>query len=220
MAAGDVRAGFAAADRALGMGGACLWEAEVRRLRAEFLAALGTSSEDIDEELGCALEVARRQGAKMFELRTMVSLLRHRIERGDSRGAHEARDRLAAIVATLSEGRDTGITNAFRDTELLAESIDEGLSGRCPLEEALAQYERRRNEASLPLFELTCEFAALQPPLPEQQQLFAALRHDQEQTDRFFGTVVGTVPISEFFSPENVGRIMASSASATPAAAP
>jgi DNA-binding SARP family transcriptional activator len=39
--AGDARTGLAAADRALGMGGtARVWEAEARRLRTEFLAAL------------------------------------------------------------------------------------------------------------------------------------------------------------------------------------
>jgi flavin-dependent dehydrogenase len=108
-----------------------------------------------------------------------------------------------------------GITDAFRDAELLAEAIDEGLSGRRPLEETLAQYERRRNEASMPLFELTCEFAALQPPSPEQEQLFAALRHDQEQTNRFLGTLAGTVPIPEFFAPENLGRIMGAAAETT-----
>src|SRR5262249_34992317 len=99
-----------------------------------------------------------------------------------------------------------GITDAFRAAELLVEASDEGLSGRRPLEEAFADYERRRNEASMPLYELTCEFATFQPPSPEQQQLFAALRHDQEQTNRFFGTIVGTVPIPEFFAPENLGR--------------
>ena len=40
------------------------------------------------------------------------------------------------------------------------------------------------------------------------QQLFAALRDNQEQTDRFFGVVAGTVPIAEFFAPENIGRII------------
>ena len=70
----------------------------------------------------------------------------------------------------------------------------------------------------MPLYEMTCEFATLQPPSPEQQEFFAALCHDQEQTDRFFGTIAGTVPIPEFFSPANIGRIMASSAA--PAAAP
>ncbi len=101
-----------------------------------------------------------------------------------------------------------GISDAFRDAELLAKAIDDGLSGRHTLADALADYERRRNDASLPLFEMTCQFAMLQPPSPEQQQLFAVLRHDQEQTDRFFGTVVGTVPIPEFFAPENIGRIV------------
>jgi DNA-binding SARP family transcriptional activator len=104
---GDVQAGLAAADRGLAMGGTPLWEAEVRRLRAEFLAALGASSQDVEVELGRALEVARRQGAKMFELRTLVSLLRHQIEHGDNRGASETRDRLAALVEALPEGRDT-----------------------------------------------------------------------------------------------------------------
>lgn len=99
-----------------------------------------------------------------------------------------------------------GISDAFRDAELLVEAIDEGWSGRRVLEDALADYERRRNEASLPMYELTCQLAMLKPPPPEMQRLFAALRENQEQTNRFFGTVAGTVPIAEFFAPENLGR--------------
>jgi flavin-dependent dehydrogenase len=101
-----------------------------------------------------------------------------------------------------------GITDAFRDAELLTEAIDAGFSDRRPLEEALADYERRRNEATLPIYEMTCQFAALQPPPPETQQLIAALRHDREQASRFLGTVVGTVPVAEFFAPENLAAIM------------
>ncbi len=101
-----------------------------------------------------------------------------------------------------------GITDAFRDAELLAEAIDDGYSGRQPMDEAFAGYERRRNEATRALYELTCQFAALQPPPPEMQHLLGALRGNQEQTDRFIGTVVGTVPIPEFFAPENIGQIM------------
>lgn len=115
-----------------------------------------------------------------------------------------------ALVGDAGYHKDSitaqGITDAFRDAELLTEAIGEGLSGR-PLEEALADYERRRNEATMEHYELTCDFAALQPPSPEQQQLFAALRHDQEQTNRFFGTFAGTVPIADFFTPENMERI-------------
>jgi hypothetical protein len=39
------------------------------------------------------------------------------------------------------------------------------------------------------------------------QHLLAALQGNQEQADRFVGTVAGTVPIPEFFAPENVARI-------------
>jgi hypothetical protein len=103
----DARAGLAAAERALGMGGARVWEAEARRLRAKFLAVLGSPAQDSEGELERALVVARRQGAKMFELRTAASLLRHRTERGDGPGTSEARDLLAEIFDGLPEGRAT-----------------------------------------------------------------------------------------------------------------
>jgi hypothetical protein len=41
------------------------------------------------------------------------------------------------------------------------------------------------------------------------QQLLAALHGNQPETDRFFGTIAGTVPIPEFYAPENVQRILA-----------
>jgi flavin-dependent dehydrogenase len=94
-----------------------------------------------------------------------------------------------------------GITDAFRDAELLADALDAGLRGERPLDEGLAEYERLRNEASRPLYELTYELAALAPPPPEQQALFASLRDDPEGTSRFFGTIAGTFPVTEFFAP-------------------
>src|SRR5262249_13498036 len=49
--AGESRAGLALADEALGMGrGTQLWEAEIRRLRAGFLAALGASPGEVTAE--------------------------------------------------------------------------------------------------------------------------------------------------------------------------
>jgi 2-polyprenyl-6-methoxyphenol hydroxylase-like FAD-dependent oxidoreductase len=102
-----------------------------------------------------------------------------------------------------------GISDAFRDAELLAGAIDDGLSGRRPLDEALAGYEQQRNETSKPIYEMTCQFATLEPPPPETQQLLGALRGNQEQIDRFLGVAVGTYPGAEFFAPENIGRIMA-----------
>ena len=69
VAAGDAAGGLAAADRALRMGGATVWEAEARRLRAGFLATLGGPEDEVDAELARALEVARRQGAIALEAR-------------------------------------------------------------------------------------------------------------------------------------------------------
>jgi 2-polyprenyl-6-methoxyphenol hydroxylase-like FAD-dependent oxidoreductase len=93
-----------------------------------------------------------------------------------------------------------GITDAFRDAELLADALDAAFTGTRPLDDALADYERIRNEETRPMYELTYEFASLAPPSEEQRALFARLREDPEQTSRFFGTVAGTVPIPEFFA--------------------
>jgi len=73
--AGEAEAGLGLAGEALGMGrGAELWEAEIRRLRAIFLAALGVPADEVAAELRRALAVARRQGARAFEQRVRETL--------------------------------------------------------------------------------------------------------------------------------------------------
>jgi flavin-dependent dehydrogenase len=100
-----------------------------------------------------------------------------------------------------------GITDGFRDAELLADAIDDTFAGRLSTEDALAGYEQKRNEAVMPMYQLTCDLAKLEPPPPDMQKLFAALRDNQEQSGRFLGTIAGTVPIPEFFSPEYMRRV-------------
>jgi 2-polyprenyl-6-methoxyphenol hydroxylase-like FAD-dependent oxidoreductase len=102
-----------------------------------------------------------------------------------------------------------GMTDAFRDAEKLAEAVDAGFSGRLPLEEVLASYHAERDAAVLPLFELTCDMARLTPPSPQMQALLDVLRHNQADTDRYFGVLAGTVGVSEFFAQENQQRILA-----------
>ncbi|HEY6250208.1 MAG TPA: NAD(P)/FAD-dependent oxidoreductase [Candidatus Angelobacter sp.] len=103
----------------------------------------------------------------------------------------------------------SGITDAMSSAEWLAQAIDEGFSGRQPLEQALAAYEEERNQAELPYYELTSQLATLEPPPAETRQLLAALVDNPEQRSRFFGVLAHTVPVPEFFAPENVGKIMA-----------
>ena len=84
-----------------------------------------------------------------------------------------------ALVGDAGYHRDfitgLGITDAFRDAECLANAIDAGLAGREPIEEALAAYERERNEIATPLYEFTTNLAQLtEPPSAELFANFGA----------------------------------------------
>ena len=100
-----------------------------------------------------------------------------------------------------------GITDAFRDAEALAGALDEVFAGRRPYDEALGDYERRRNEAVMPMYELMCQFAQLDPP-PDVLALLSVLRNHPGECQCFFGAFTGSVPVPEFFSPGNLARIM------------
>jgi 2-polyprenyl-6-methoxyphenol hydroxylase-like FAD-dependent oxidoreductase len=110
-----------------------------------------------------------------------------------------------------------GITDAFRDADLLAEAIDAGFSGRQPLEEALVGYEQRRNDATMAMYEFTLEQVSFQPPPDDMVTLLRALQGNQADTDRFMGLLAGTTPFPEFMNPENIGRIVGGPLPAPPA---
>ena len=101
-----------------------------------------------------------------------------------------------------------GISDAFRDAELLAEAIDAGFSGRHPLDGALAGYEQQRNEAARPAYEETCQVASFPTLPPRVYRLRAAIRGNQELCDLMAGVNVGTVPGENFFGLESIQRIM------------
>ena len=65
-----------------------------------------------------------------------------------------------------------GICDAFRDAELLANAVDEGLSGKRPIEETMADYEKQRNEASAIDYQRNIDFARFRP-LPAETHSFA-----------------------------------------------
>jgi 2-polyprenyl-6-methoxyphenol hydroxylase-like FAD-dependent oxidoreductase len=56
-----------------------------------------------------------------------------------------------------------GICDALRDAEFLAEAIGAGLTAQCPFEDGLADYERRRNEASAADYQQNVSAARFQP---------------------------------------------------------
>ena len=101
-----------------------------------------------------------------------------------------------------------GISDAFRDAELLASALDDCFAGRRAYEDALAGYQRERDEQALPLYELTAEFAMLEPPPPDLEELIGAMQGNQAAMDDFVSVMAATLPAPEFFGPENTGRIM------------
>jgi flavin-dependent dehydrogenase len=89
-----------------------------------------------------------------------------------------------ALVGDAGYYRDAvtacGISDAFRDAELLAVALDQALGATAEAEEAaaLARYQQQRDQALREVFQITCRLAAY-PPVPAfielQKQLGAAI---------------------------------------------
>jgi flavin-dependent dehydrogenase len=109
---------------------------------------------------------------------------------------------------TMDPCTAAGINNAFRDVDLLVNAVDDGLSGRRPMLEALANYHSQRDVASTPIYNFACQLAPFAPPPPDMLQLFAALAHNPAETHRFLGLFAQTVSPIEFFAPDNLQRII------------
>jgi flavin-dependent dehydrogenase len=87
-----------------------------------------------------------------------------------------------ALVGDAGYYRDAitayGISDAFRDAELLADALDRTLGGDTEESTALAAYQHQRDRAFREVFEITCRLAAY-PPVPTfielQKQLSSAI---------------------------------------------
>jgi 2-polyprenyl-6-methoxyphenol hydroxylase-like FAD-dependent oxidoreductase len=118
-----------------------------------------------------------------------------------------------ALVGDAGYNKDfitgQGMHDAFRDAELCATALDQTFAGARPFEAAMGEYQATRDRQVLPMYELTTEFATLEPPPPEQQQLMAAMHDNQPAMDGFARVLGGVTSPAEFFAEENVGRILA-----------
>ncbi len=170
------------ADRALAgvfpthRGEACIWigtpsaDARAARRRAAsrteaFTAQLRLAA----PELAGRLRAGRRTSAVTGMLR-----LPNQLRRAHGRGW--------ALVGDAGYHRDAvtgyGLSDAYRDAELLAVALDQAVRGRTDESTALAGYQRQRDDALREVFELTCALAAY-PPVSEfvdlQKQLSKAI---------------------------------------------
>ncbi len=80
------------------------WEAELYRIKGELLLLPSGNEVDAEECFNQALEVARSQSAKTWELRTAISLSRLWQKQGKDT---EARQLLLGIYGWFTEGFDT-----------------------------------------------------------------------------------------------------------------
>lgn len=122
-----------------------------------------------------------------------------------------------ALVGDAGYNKDPitaqGISDAFIDAERCVAALDASFSGPRPFDEAMSEYRAARDEHALPMYEMTAGIAMLEPPPPDLAQLLMAARGNQEAMDGFARVNSGVTPPAEFFSPENIGRIMATAAS-------
>ena len=87
-----------------------------------------------------------------------------------------------------------GISDAFQAAELLAGAISDGLAGRQPMADALAGYQRRRDQLTAAGFELALSTARL-APLPARTEAFYRAAADQPEMIRdVFGVLGGSIP--------------------------
>lgn len=92
-----------------------------------------------------------------------------------------------------------GISDALVHAGWLADAVDDGLSGRRPVGEALAGYAQHRDDEVLPMYEFTCMLATFAPPAPELVQVLSSLPGDPDRMRQFFGVFGGTTSVPQFF---------------------
>jgi len=102
-----------------------------------------------------------------------------------------------------------GIRDSFDDAEACAGALDQVFGKGSAFDETMAEYQRVREEQSLPMYELTCQAATLEPPPPELQQLLGGIHGKQKAMDAFVRMNAGTISPPEFFAPDNLRALMA-----------
>jgi 2-polyprenyl-6-methoxyphenol hydroxylase-like FAD-dependent oxidoreductase len=155
---------------------ACIWicgpsadARDARRAAASREEAFTAYLDRTAPELAERLRAGRRTSAVTGMLRTPNFL----------RSAHGPG---WALVGDAGYHRDAvaghGISDAYRDAELLARALDPALRGAAAEPTALAGYQHERDQALRDIFDLTCALAGY-PPVPEfvdlQKQLSAAI---------------------------------------------
>ena len=116
-----------------------------------------------------------------------------------------------ALVGDAGHHKDpttgAGMSDAFRDAELLADAIHQAFSSSASLGDTLGGYERERDSRSRHIYEWTLRSARLTDPTP-LIPFFAALADDPRELTRFMSVLTGTTPFWEVLSSHNMRRVL------------
>ncbi len=88
-----------------------------------------------------------------------------------------------------------GMSDAFLAADLLADAIHDGLTGRQPMDAALAGYQQRRDLLTANGFELTLAAARLAALPARLQALYQAAAEQPDLASRVFGVLGGSIPM-------------------------
>lgn len=118
-----------------------------------------------------------------------------------------------ALVGDAGYNRDfitaQGISDAFRDAELCTRAIVDAFGHGKDFDAAMRGYQVTRDERVRAMYAFTCDFATLEPPPPEMQQVLFAAHGNQEAMDGFARVNAGVTSPAEYFAEVNVARILA-----------
>lgn len=109
----------------------------------------------------------------------------------------------------------SGISNAFIQSEMLCEAIVDGLKDGT-LDEDIANFGTERDARFAQYFGFTVDLAKLDPETPDEiVQLFMAMASQKKEAEAYFGVFAQTVPVEEFFHPDNMARIISNAQNET-----
>ncbi len=76
------------------------------------------------------------------------------------------------------------------------------------MQEALADYQRQRDDDTAAMFEFTVELASFRNPAPKERVLFEALEDKPEEISRFLAVIAGAEPMSSYFAQGHLVKLM------------
>ncbi len=117
-----------------------------------------------------------------------------------------------ALVGDAASFKDqctaSGMTHAFRDAELIADAIAEGISSNGNLDASLKKYARRRHLDTWRYQEFVSKTAEMNPASAYELQIFEALSKNSEQADRFIAMYGDTLPVRDFYTEKNIKAVL------------